>query len=209
MFKLKLPNGFKMLIPSLQDLKIIEEIWFSKCYDYFSIKPGWTIVDIGAHIGAFSIKIAKEVGNLGRIIAIEPHPYNFEIMNQNLLINNIQNVMVFKYALSEKCGHVKLYIGETSYGHSITPERNLLVQDPHAYSKSMDVPTITLSNLFKDLHLGNLDLVKIDVEGAELLVLKGGEEVLSQVRRLIIDVDHYPQEGEEICDFLQEALSAK
>ena len=75
----------------------------------FLPSDGDTVIDVGAHLGLYSIIGSKLVGNHGTVIAIEAHPHNFEILNRNISLNGLANVRVLHYAAYSRKGKIKLY----------------------------------------------------------------------------------------------------
>ena len=91
------------------------------------IKESDIVIDIGAHIGYFSLIFAKLVGNNGKVFSFEPEPENYKILKKNIEINNYQNVILEQKGVSDINNSVKLYSGSTSSGSSriYKPEQNL------------------------------------------------------------------------------------
>ncbi len=127
-------------------------------------------IDVGANIGKFSIILGKKMGRLGKIIAVEPHPSNFAILKKNILLNKLKNVIPQNIALSDSNGKLKLYIDkEGTGGHSLGVKRG---------ESAITVEADTMDNMIRKLKIKKVDLIKIDVEGAEALVLKGAKNIL-------------------------------
>ena len=155
---------------------MIHDIFERKVYEvYDGPKKGEIVIDAGAHIGLFSIRASQLVGPKGLVIAIEPYPDNFNILLRNIKLNSLKNVIPLNVALSNREGRAKLYIDKkTTAGHSIIKGiRNSIS------SEFILVPSMTLDSLVKKLNLNRIDFIKIDVEGAEYLLLQGAREVLS------------------------------
>jgi FkbM family methyltransferase len=134
------------------------------------------------------------VGKRGTVVAIEPHPANFECLQMNLKLNKCTNVIPIRAALVSSCGEVNLFLDASSAGHSVTLGRG---------NESMSVHSITLDQLMKDLKLTAVHLLKANVEGAMTDVLKGAAETLKSSKpRIVTTVNHYPAEKEEVADLL-------
>ena len=70
--------------------------------EHFHTKEGDIVVDVGAHIGRYTIISSKRIGQSGKVIAIEPHPSNFEMLNRNIKLNGLTNVIPLNYAVNSK-----------------------------------------------------------------------------------------------------------
>ncbi|WP_328702987.1 FkbM family methyltransferase [Arenibaculum pallidiluteum] len=149
------------------------------------VRPGDVFVDVGANIGLYSLKAARLAGPTGRVVAVEPGRTAADLLEENLALNRHANVAahvaVVRKALSDRSGEATL--------HHIAAGN-----DPQAFSLLTDgsapgaerVETTTLDALAAQLGLPRVDCVKIDVEGAEPLVIDGGREVLTRWRPTII-----------------------
>jgi FkbM family methyltransferase len=191
----KLPGGPAWLTPDLSDaIDHITVIWRRGIYDKYKLGEGQIIIDAGAHIGIYTIRASKQVGKRGTVVAIEPHPTNFECLQTNLKLNKCTNVIPIKAALASSCGEINLSIDASSAGHSVTLGRG---------NECISVRSITLDQLMKDLKLTAVHLLKANVEGAMTDVLKGAAEILENSKpRIVTTVNHYPEEKEEIANFL-------
>lgn len=154
----RINGGIKVLLPSEKELLIIKELWAQKLYwpPEFEVKDNYVIIDIGAHIGCFSIACAKKAKH-SKIYLYEPHPENFKFLKRNLKINKIDDAHPFNYAVLNKKGKSKLFFGEFSYSHSL-------------YMKSESyvfVKTVSLKDIFDDNKINKCDYLKIDAEGSE------------------------------------------
>jgi len=140
---------------------------------YFNPKDGWIVVDVGAHVGWYTLIASKKVGPKGKVIAIEPEPRNFTILCKNIKDNRLNNVIPLRIALSDRDCCVALKISSSPAQHSIISR----------YEKgALMVEGKRLDTLMKELMIGKVDLLKIDVEGHEVEVLKGGEKSLREGR---------------------------
>jgi len=173
---------------------IANEIYSQKVYDQKEIDRGSFVLDVGAHIGIYSLKTAKEIGDKGLVVAIEPESQNFRFLAQNVAVNGYSNIALLNTSLSSREGPVNLYLG-ISGTHTLLPRS----------SKKIEVQSTTLTALGKQFKNKNFDIVKIDVEGAEQEALKGGQDLLraKRVKRLIIAAYHFPTEAEELRSFLE------
>jgi FkbM family methyltransferase len=159
----------------------------------FRPKEGDTVVDVGAHMGRYTITSSKSVGQHGTVIAVEAHPYNFRILYHNLRLNKLQNVSALNCAVYSKKAKLKLYLPDEDLGYTMHHSlmTNYLVSK---YSKEIEqryieVEADTLDNLLKVRGINEVNWIKIDVEGAEYEVLKGAKEILSASKDISILVE--------------------
>ncbi len=129
-----------------------------------NLKPGMTFLDIGAGVGWFTLIGAHEVGDEGLVLAYEPLPPRYELLRENVGLNNFENVQCFPLALSDR------------EGEAYMTGRHLM----RLTHRKTDIPTktISLDSHLVTLNLKQVDVVKIDVEGEELRVLCGMEQTI-------------------------------
>ena len=133
-------------------------------------------VDVGAHIGYYTCIAAKIIDKNGKVYAFEPEPFNYSLLIQNIRINNLKNVVPVNKAISDKIGKIRLFLSYEGGQHSIAHSQC-------CYS-SLEVEATTLDEFFKDKRV---DIIKIDVEGAEPFVIRGGINVLKNVKCMFIE----------------------
>jgi len=149
------------------------------------LKPGATLIDIGAHIGTFSIPGAKAVGTTGRVVAVEPNPMTVARLNANIAASGWKNILVEPVACGDTNGTLPLYIGsQVNSGTSSLAKANAV--DHGAKGGSVDVPIERLDDIVKRARLTRIDAIKIDVEGAETGVIKGGEMSIRTFHPVIV-----------------------
>jgi len=154
-------------------------------------------IDVGAHVGKYTIAITSILRNLRckpLIVALEPHPYNFLLLLRNLVASRVRSVISLKLAAFDKTLRVKLYVASFSGRHSVMRGRGA--------KSHIDVEAKPLNAIVLELKLNRVDLVKIDVEGAEAFVLKGMREILKAYKPyLIIEVSK--ASGDVLSDLLR------
>ena len=159
----------------------------------FRPSEGDTVVDIGAHMGRYTIPCSKSVGMSGKVVAIEAHPYNFRILQHNLRLNELKNVSVLNCAVYSNRARLKLYLPDEDLGytmhHSLMTKYLASKYNNEIERKYIEVEADTLDNLLKARGINEVNWIKIDVEGAELEVLKGAREILSTNIRISILVE--------------------
>lgn len=140
------------------------------------VRPGQIVVDVGANIGFVSLAASRQVGPQGRVFAFEPNSALVARLRKSIRRNRIGNVAVFMTALGERTGTVRLIAG----GHHGT---NRISADDEENFGAGEVSLHRADDLLRDrLPAGLPAFVKIDVEGAELGVLKGMPELLRRPR---------------------------
>ena len=157
---------------------------------------GKVFIDIGAHVGRYSILLSK---NFEKIIAIEPDPYNFSYLVKHIYINKLENkILPINVALADKISFMKLYLSEKGEGkHSLFVPKG----------KYTFVLTLPLDFIIEKLEIlpEDISLIKIDVEGAEYIVLKGMEKILREGNPIIvIEILHNNPNKERTIKLLEE-----
>jgi FkbM family methyltransferase len=147
--------------------------------EQFSPKIGDIVIDVGAAFGFYTILASKRVGQQGKVVAIEPQPDSFEMLNRNIRLNKLTNTRTLNYAVSSKKATLKLY---STY--SVIQERAR--QSLQSY---IEVRADTLDNLLRHVGIDLVNWIKIDVEGAEYEVLTGAKEILSANKPISILVE--------------------
>jgi FkbM family methyltransferase len=168
--------------PDKEDLATYED----PIFELFRPKQGDNFVDVGAHIGRYSIMAAKRIGHLGRIIAIEAHPETFEVLKKNMALNGLHNVMTINSVVSSQKGKVKLYLDGHDSGFTVY---TTIMINRTKTEKFLEVESNTLDNILNENNMQRVNYVKIDVEGAELEVLKGAINTLSSNKDLTLLIE--------------------
>ena len=167
----------------------------------FTPKAGDTVIDIGAHIGRYTITSSKQVGKSGKVVAIEADPDNFQLLKRNIALNNLTNVLPLNYAVFSTRTRMKLY------EQSASAKYNSLMLARAAESKNyVEVNADTLDNILKQNGVNQVNWIKIDVEGAEFEVLKGSTEMLSGENvSLFVEIHNIedPSHYDKVVDFLK------
>lgn len=147
------------------------------------LEPGAVFLDVGANIGLYSLRAATLVGPGGRVVAVEPGASALQSLRENLALNPdlAPRITVIAAALSDRAGSASLY--HVAAGHD--PQAFSLLADGTA-DAAETVETQTLDGLVSRLGLGRLDLVKMDVEGAEPMVIDGARRCLETLRPTVV-----------------------
>ncbi|MFY3740363.1 MAG: FkbM family methyltransferase [Candidatus Nitrosomirales archaeon] len=148
------------------------------------INRGDIVLDLGAHIGYYTLIFAECVGETGKVFAFEPDPTNFAILKKNIEINGFKNVILSQKAVSNRTGITKLHLSEQDHmAHRI--------HEWHSSNNSIEVETIALDDYFKDYN-GEIDFIKMDIEGAEIKAIQGMHSLLQRNKQLKIILEFNP-----------------
>jgi FkbM family methyltransferase len=189
LLKFKMPKySFEFYCRNNKDDFKVMTIHEDEILEHFLPKDGDIVVDIGAHIGLYTIISSKRVGPNGKVVAIEADPGNFEILNRNIQLNKLNNVIALNYAAySREEQKLKLYLlsgksGFTSYNTILS---NFVKSD----EKFVEVNANTLDYLLHQNGIDAVNWMKIDVEGAEFEVLKGATSTLSKSKDIALLIE--------------------
>ena len=149
------------------------------------LREQMTVIDAGAHQGFYTMLASKRVGRSGRVYAFEPSPRQQRWLRLHLKLNRCDNVTVESFALADGQGESTLFeaLGRDTGCSSL---RQPVVEDP---VRPVPVQTITLDRYLELRSIPRVDFVKLDVEGAELAVLKGADRLLQQPRRPVFLIE--------------------
>jgi FkbM family methyltransferase len=143
------------------------------------LSPGMTFVDVGACYGIYTLVAAKLVGAKGRVIAFEPATRSYAVLQENIKLNGLANVRPYRVALSDRIGVSSLY-------HHPDPGSNSLGVRQGILGAPEEVETNTLDSVFGSGPPERVDVMKLDVEGAEALVFRGARVILTTAHPAII-----------------------
>ena len=155
-----------------------DDIFFKGVPEYVP-DTGDTIVDVGAHIGAFSLLAAARTPG-GKIFAIEPSNESYNLLVENIRLNGYDNIKAFKIGLNEMAGEVKLFhdIETGNWGHSIVKEFS---------AKGEIIKCDTLTNFLNVNGITKCDFIKFNCEGAEFkILLTTPEKVLRKIGAILV-----------------------
>jgi FkbM family methyltransferase len=149
------------------------------------LRPGMTVLDIGAHHGLYTLLAAKRVGRHGRVIAFEPSPQECRRLAKHVRVNRCKNVQVEACAVGDTPGEADLFIvdGFRDWGNSLRPPA---VPEP---TRRVRVRVRRLDDLLEERGIEHVDFIKLDAEGGELAVLEGARRLLQTPPRPAILVE--------------------
>jgi FkbM family methyltransferase len=180
--RLKKPD-LKLLVRGKMDIWSVKETFIDRFYTKYGCEQGknWTVVDIGAAIGEFSLYVAAADPG-ARVIAYEPFPESVELFKENLAMNGIRNVTVIPKAVWKTAASLELDISlqeplQITSGVKNAPAGN-----------SIRVEAVSLADVLRSNKLTSVDLVKLDCEGAEFDILLGSRpETVKAFKRIVME----------------------
>ncbi len=162
------------------------------------LRPGMSFVDVGANMGDFSLIAAKTMNDRGRVLSFEPSPDNCKWIRRSIEMNGYRCIELMELALSDTSGEDTLYLSDRVARHSLVPLRD--------EQETLTVAVKTLDAVLESTGDPHVDIVKVDVEGAELKVLRGGSNTFSRAARMALMVDMHVGRADpiEVCALLAE-----
>jgi len=193
-FQLRLPTRYyKYFSDNYEE----NNIAFLKNY----IVKGMCVVDIGAHIGLYSVLLGQLVEKNGKVYSFEPTPSTYSVLSKTIKINSLQKtVSIFKMAISDRSGVTTFFVDQNKASVSNTLVKSIGLK---AQKNELEVKLISLDEFQKLEKTSRIDFIKIDAEGAELSVLKGADNVISRFQPLILlglHPDHIVEFGDSLIE---------
>jgi FkbM family methyltransferase len=176
-----LASGYKMHVSPAENLGYLIGT-FEPCLQKAIAKyvaAGDTVYDIGANMGYVTLSLAKRVGPRGHVIAFEPVPTNFDLLQKNIAINPVSQVQALNVAASDRSGDALMRVTGNSSMASMVWHRN------EASARELNIKTVAIDNLVDAGHFGAPQFVKIDVEGSEGFVLQGMVRTVATAKPVI------------------------
>jgi FkbM family methyltransferase len=170
-----------------------------------TLKPGMTVIDVGANEGLFTLVSASCVGEGGRVLALEPSSREFDRLGANVALNRLANVEPVRLALYSHAGSSVLSLAEL--GHEGLNTLGDRIANPGVcVAASETVELDSLDSFVAARSLDRLDLVKLDAEGSEARILAGGLVTLRRFHPLLlieVDSGHLAAQGSTVDDLLE------
>jgi len=182
---LTIADGVRVVVPDSLDLitpYVLQEQldWFEDEIKFLRrlLQPGQKVIDIGANYGVYALSMAQTVGAAGRVWAFEPASSTASLLAQSVAANGLSHVVVEQSAISSSIGTAELALNENS-------ELNALVHDRALNGVSEAVALVTLDSCLEKYAWEDIDFLKIDAEGEEAEILKGGECFFDRLSPLV------------------------
>ena len=180
------------------DFMALANIWLLEDYKIkkFEIRSNDVIVDIGAHIGIFTI-YASQFCNNGKIYSFEPVKENYDLLLNNIELNRLEQVKPFNLAVSNTNNDVTIYINDDKAAHSVFPSSK----------SSVNVKSITLQNIFEENNISHCNFLKLDCEGAEYEILCNlPTKYFKKIDKIVMEC-HFVDKKPELIDGLKQILT--
>ena len=175
-------------------LAILSDKFESWAWNYLKIPEDGVFIDIGAHVGRYAIPIAKFLNN-GIVVAVEAAPENYSTLVKNVKLNGLNNVLVFNLAAWREEKNLTLHFSEYSGRHTVKGSSNC-----NSAHKVLAKP---IDSVVAECGIKRVDMVKIDVEGAEAEVLEGMRKTIEKFKpNLLIEV--FQENADRVFSFLKE-----
>ncbi|MGQ4647753.1 FkbM family methyltransferase [Lyngbya aestuarii] len=183
---------------------IAEGDWFEAEMEFWRswLKPGMTVIDVGANVGVYTFSAAQRVGVNGCVLAVEPFSGCVRCLQETCRINELSWVKVCAGAASDRDGAVRLGLHAASELNEIVDSEAEVTAKQGNFE---EVPCFTLDSLIELENICQVDLLKIDAEGHELQVLVGSDRILTEFNPIILYENIAGSKGSNIAvaDFLQ------
>lgn len=204
--------GYKISCPiNKEDLIVVTKHEAEIIDKYLRLQEGEIFVDVGAHLGRYTLIAANQLRNsAGRVVAIEAHPHNFSLLERNIALNRLTNVTALNCIAYSVKTRLKLYLPDEKAGytmhHSVVSEYlSSKYQQARLDDHYLEIDADTIDNLLSSLGIAEVNWIKIDVEGAELEVLKGAERVISCSKGITLIIEIHGQRiYKQILDFISD-----
>lgn len=185
-------NGSVMAV-DLRDYGVGRPLYVDRKYEigettllHSILKPGMTFVDVGANIGYFTALAAKVLGPSGKVIAFEPDPYNFSLLTRNVSQNLFSNVLLKNCALGSAAGQSELFFSDSNFGdHRLCP-------DGTDARQSTTIRVEPLDSALDGCGISHIDVLKMDVQGYELEVVRGAKKALGSSGNMLVLTELWP-----------------
>ena len=182
--EIRLKNGTKCIMRNKSDAVAFFENFILEVNNLekiIKIEQNDVVIDIGAHVGYFTLYAAKRAQN-GKIISFEPTKESFLVLKNNVKINNFKNIIINNLAVG-KTSKKRIFFVDNKYGISNT------FYDRKIGLEKEIVQTTTLDEIYKKYNLEKIDFLKMDCEGAEFeIILNTSTEVLKKIKKISIEI---------------------
>lgn len=158
------------------------------------IKSGQTVLDVGANIGLFTLQFAQQVGPAGRVYAFEPGPLSFGLLQANVALNHYRNVVTEHAAVTSFSGETELLVCRTGESDN----RIAGYADRGVDREAMPVKCFALDDYFDRGR--RIDLIKLDIQGAEMAALSGMQRIVTENPDVILSLEFVMQGASPVED---------
>ncbi len=200
-FVAQLRSGDRYAARTAMDAWVIKETCLDRDYERagFAIQDGWTIVDIGAGLGDFTVSVARRFPG-ARVLAFEPFGESFSLLERNIALNGVKNVVARRLAIGGSVGVARL-----SLGTGVAVQHSTARVDDASVSETVD--EIPLGAALDAVGAARCDFLKLDCEGAEYAILRqaAADGTLTRITRISMEYHDGVTEGSGawLADFLR------
>lgn len=173
------PKDYWLLSIGIWELSFMKDVIF----EY--VRPEDVCLDIGAHVGMYTIPIALRVGSKGRVIAFEPNEQNFNSLLRNISFNKLDNIHSLRMAVSNEDGEIPFYCRPNTDQHSIYPD--IPWSSPNGQYTVL-VKSARIDTLVSNGTIPKPNFIKIDIEGGELEAIRGLGEAGKHARAMLVEI---------------------
>jgi FkbM family methyltransferase len=203
--------GFNIIVDPTTDRGLEHFLYFYGTFEAGTLhiirkclRQNDAFIDVGANIGLMSLLASRLIGQKGKVYAFEPEPATFTILERNIEINRITNVRTFRIALGSAS------TTEIIYSNLARSRESASLIKPQSNSEGVPIQVETLDKFITTNHVADVRMMKIDVEGWELEVLRGARQLLSSPYAPIICIEYssvHPFYNGQILDLYEYILN--
>ncbi len=161
------------------------------------VRPGMIVIDAGAHVGEYTVRFSKAVGAAGSVHAFEPDPRVYPVLTRNVAKCSLGNVVANNLAIGGTEGVQGFVLGKDPTGSGLGRSEGTVA------TGKLDVRVTTIDAYVRSQKIARVDLVKLDIEGAEVEALNGARRVLEEMRPKCIFVECHGS-YDEVVDILKD-----
>jgi FkbM family methyltransferase len=174
-------EGYRMRVDWQIHRSLVYGSWEPEAVEVIKrqVTPGMTVLDVGAQSGFYSLLFSKLVGHNGKVVAFEPLPANYRFLEENLELNRITNVTVERSAVAERSGEINFDFPADSPWLVAGP---VLASDNQG---TFSVPSVSIDDFLLERGIP-VHLIKMDIEGAEVMALRGARRTLEQYHPILV-----------------------
>lgn len=179
-------SNVRLNVRNAMDIWSVKETFVDRFYERFGapVQDGWTIIDIGAGLGDFTIFAAYNRLS-SRVFAYEPFAESYELLKENISLNRIDNAQIFNQAVGAQTGYMTL---DLSGAEPLQIQSSNALHQGATPSEAVVVPSLSLADVFVNNSIDRCDLLKLDCEGAEYNILFSADnDVLSRIHRIVME----------------------
>jgi FkbM family methyltransferase len=153
------------------------------------LRPGDSVIDIGANVGFFSIQAAARVGPTGSVVAFEPQPETFAQLQRNIAASGLRNIRARQAAVTDQSGTALLFVGDTPIYSSLFRSVDTEPRD----ASFLEVPTTTIGDIMREESLVRCHYLKMDCEGGEYAICESlSADVAARIDQITMEVHRVP-----------------